>query len=204
VQAYLRLIKAGLYLLAILFCGAVIGCQSYTQCCTLDYGLAQPSDLVGNWQILDEAWQLKRPTGRYKFPATDFKRQYLREQEQGSQDHIDIVHELRSYEAGAPLLGELNFQQDLTISGGVPFIPDVIKTGLSNQTLCREADLSDPDSASFICVSEVRYQHIISTTTFYFDLPISESRLTKLISQVLANTEERIRQIDRYLDESSS
>jgi|GEM_PF-5546857 len=196
--------------LILLLAGFILaGCQSSqqpTQCCRLDYGLVQPSDLNGPWELVETQAQIIQPiASRYQgFSATESVRQYL----SGKPDERNkvgvLIHDIRRYTDLAPLLGKLNFKIDSEDAGTPTVALNLPQVGLERQTQCLSSISSNAKNSLLVCAVEVRYNHILSTLYFYFDGSTPNDRIETLVDQALKSTDKRIDEIDQRLGKSDS
>ena len=195
------------YLVTLLAISILSACQvpqPRAQCCELKYGLLQPADLNGQWELAEAQTQVIQPiTSRYsKYPAIESARQYLSGYLDGHGKVNVIIHDMRRYTNLAPSLGKLDFALDRRDAGIQILPPKLPQVGLDHQIQCLASNSSDPKNSIIVCNVEVRYQHILSTMFFYFDGLTSGDDIETLINQALEKTDVRIEEIDQHLSNS--
>jgi hypothetical protein len=196
--------------LILLIAGVALGScqapQSSAQCCRLGYGLLQPNDLDGKWELVEAPLQIIQPTAsRYEeFPSSEEARQYLSGNSDERNEVGVIVHDVRRYPDLAQDLGKLDFKIDAEEIGTPSPAPDLPRVGEDRQTQCLASKSAESGDALIVCIIEVRYLHALSTMYFYFDGATSSEVRETLINQAVVKTDERMQEIDRKLGESDS
>jgi|WetSurMetagenome_2_1015567.scaffolds.fasta_scaffold168919_2 hypothetical protein len=199
--------KSQIYLILLLAGFILSGCQSSqrpTQCCRLVYGLVQPGDLSGQWELVDAQAQIIQPiTSRYEgFPAAEIVRQYLSSNPDERNKTGVLIHDIRRYSEFAPSLGKLNYAISTEEAGTQITLPKLPQVGLDRQIQCLSSSSSNSGNSVIVCTIEVRYQHILSMMHFYFDGLTSHNNIETLINQALTSTDGRIEEIDQHFGKS--
>ncbi len=158
--------------------------QQQVQCCQIEYGLLQPGDLKGHWELVEERVQIIQPTNsRYEeFPVAESARQYLSGNPDERNKEGVLIHDIHRYTNLAPSLGKLNFKLDAEETGTQIVPPGLPQVGLDRQIQCLSSNRSGSKNSIIACTVEVRYQHILSTLHFYFDGLTSDDKIGTLIN----------------------